>query len=160
MLAAPCLAWLPAGLPAGRHPRCLPVAPHEKRNTKPPTKTLLPANIPKRHAAAWRPCPFFCRSSHAPSSPSRLPRRREEEEEEELLLGQPGVLMPRGAVPSPLQRGGCTLGSRKLQELSKDPIKSRKVQSPAKLKCETVLYGALIQCLKKIYIALFCPEHS
>ena len=161
LLAALCLASPPVGLPAARHRRSLPAALHGKWEAKPPTKhfclLIFPNATPQPDGPV--PCSAAQAALHCPPAVCQG-GEEEEEEEEEQLWGQPGVRRSRGSVPSPLQRGSCTLSSRKLQELLEDPIKSRKVPNPAKLKCETVLYGALIQCPKKIYTALFCPEHS
>lgn len=81
----------------------------------------------------------------------RAQRRCGDEEEQQ----QPGMLGVWGHDDPPSHRD-C----RPLPESSRNCQRSRKGESPAKPKCETILYGALIQCLKKIYIALFCPEHS
>lgn len=75
-LAALCLAWLPAGLPADRHQRSPPAARREKRETKPPTKRSFLLIFPNTALQPGGLVPCSITPSHPPLSSSWRGGRR------------------------------------------------------------------------------------
>lgn len=101
MLAALCLAWLPASLPTDWHQHSLPMAPHEKPQREPPTRHFFLLVSPITMLKPDGPVPSS--TSQAALFSLSCCQAREEEEEEELLWGQPGLLRSGAAIQLHLQ---------------------------------------------------------